>query len=289
MTSREIGQFRIFIWPTIIFIIILTVFPFLYAIALSFTDHNYVSSDQTKIVGIDNYIELFQDSLFTKSLKNTVLLVAISTFCELAIGFTLATIFFTYVRKLKKFIQTIIIMPMAMAPVAVALMWKYIFNSSYGILNYIFESLSLKPIDWLGSNAYALISIIIVDIWQWTPFVLLIVLAGYESIKRNAIDMMLVDGANKLQLLRFLILPRIMPFILVALLLRIIDTFKLFDIVYVLTEGGPGSATETLSLFGYRLGFIFFKMGLASAESIILVLLISVWTVLLIRLLKKII
>jgi multiple sugar transport system permease protein len=289
MAQIERQYFSIFLLPTLLFFILLTIFPFFYAIVLSFTDYNLVSQKSLAFIGIKNYTKLFfNDELFTTALKNTFTLVCIATVFEIVIGFILASLLYNCIGRFKKQIQTLFILPMAMAPVAIALMWKYMFNSTYGVIDYFLNSLGIKSINWLGSNEWALISIIIVDIWQWTPFVFIILLAGLESIPLQAIEMGKVDGAGRLQLLRFFILPQLRAFILVAVLLRVIDAFKIFDTVYVLTEGGPGSSTQTLSLYGYKLGFQFFDTGLASAESIILVIIVSLLTYAVLKLIKQI-
>jgi multiple sugar transport system permease protein len=179
-----------------------------------------------------------------------------------------------------------VVLPLAISPVAVALMWKYMFNSTYGVLNFLLSHFGIREIDWLGSLNWSLATVIIVDIWQWTPFVILIMLAGIEAIPKNVIDMGKVDGANNFRMFRFIIFPSIKYFIILTFLLRAIDAFKIFDTVYVLTGGGPGSSSETLALFGYKLAFNSFKTGLASAESIILLLIVLFLSVFLIITIK---
>lgn len=286
---KEARHFSVFLLPTISFFILFTVFPFLYAIGLSFTDFNLRSGKGLAFIDIGNYSKLLTDRLFQIALKNTVIVVFVATVLEVIIGFMLATILYNYIRKLKKQIQTLIILPMAMAPVAIALIWKYMFNSTYGVINYIVSFIGVQGIDWLGSNKWALISIIIVDIWQWTPFVFVIILAGFESISLQTIEMGKVDGASQPQLIRFFLFPQLRAFVVVAILLRMIDAFKLFDKVYVLTEGGPGSSTETLSLLGYKLAFQFFEIGLAAAESIILLVIIASLTYFVMKMIRKIV
>ncbi|MFB0562942.1 MAG: carbohydrate ABC transporter permease [Candidatus Lokiarchaeia archaeon] len=286
---KEARYFSVFLFPTIAFFILFTIFPFLYAIGLSFTDFNLRSGKSLSFTGIGNYSKLLTDQLFQIALKNTIIVVIVATAFEVIIGIILATILYNYIGKLKKQIQTLLILPMAMAPVAIALMWKYMFNTTYGVINYIISSIGVQGIDWLGSNKWALISIIIVDIWQWTPLVFVIILAGFESIPLQTIEMGKVDGAGRLQLIRFFLFPQLRAFIVVAILLRMIDAFKLFDKVYVLTEGGPGSSTETLSLLGYRLGFQFFETGLAAAESIILLVIIASLTYFIMKTIRQIV
>jgi multiple sugar transport system permease protein len=289
MTLKQERYFSIFLLPTITFFVLLAIFPLFYAIVLSVTDYGLTSGQSYKFIGIANYSELLNDQLFRIALKNTLTVVGVATVFELIIGFLLATILYSYVGRFRRHIQALLILPIAMAPVAIALMWKYILNSTYGVANYFLNSFGIKGIDWLGSNEWALISVAIVDIWQWTPFVLIIMLAGFESIPITTMEMARTDGAGKLQLLRFFMLPQLKAFIVVAILLRVIDAFKLFDTVYVLTEGGPGSSTEILSLLGHRLGFQFFRTGFASAESIILLIVISLLTYILMNTIRQVI
>lgn len=289
MLRKQTQFFSIFLLPTIAFFILFSIFPFLYAVAVSLTNYEFASSQSLAFVGMSNYLGLLHDELFRIALKNTLIVVCVATAIEASTGFLLAMFIYSYIGKLKKQIQALLILPMAMAPVAIALMWKYMFNSTYGVVNYFLTYLGVRGVDWLGSSHWALFSVIIVDIWQWTPFVFIIMLAGFESLPIRALEMGRVDGASKFQLIRLFVLPQLKAFIVVAVLLRVIDAFKLFDTVYVLTEGGPGSSTETLSLLGYRLGFQFFKMGYASAESIILVIIISLLTYILMNMIRKVI
>ena len=286
---REAKYFNIFLLPTIAFFILFTVFPFLYGIGLSFTDFSLRSEKSLSFIGIANYSKLLSDQLFQIALKNTIIVVFIATALEVILGFILASILYNYIGKLKKQIQTLLILPMAMAPVAIALMWKYMFNATYGVINYLIGLIGIQGVDWLGSSKWALISVIIVDIWQWTPFIFIIILAGFESIPLQTIEMGKVDGASRFQLIRLFVLPHLRAFVIVAILLRMIDVLKLFDKVYVLTEGGPGSSTETLSLLGYRLGFQFFETGLAAAESIILLVFIVSLTYFVMRMIRQVI
>lgn len=286
---KKININKLFIYPTVVFLTLLTIFPFIQIIIISLTNYELIYNNNFyEFIGLKNFIDLFKDQLFIISLENTFRIVFFSILFEVSFGIILSMTLYYYFRRIRRMIQTILILPLAMTPVAVALMWKYMFNSTYGIINYSLSLVGISNINWLGSIDYALISIIIVDIWQWTPFVLIICLAGIESIPAEIVDMALIDGANKWQLFTYFILPQIKNFLIAAILLRAIDCFKIFDVVYVLTEGGPGSSTETLSLMGYRLGFSFFKTSLASAESLILLLIIIVLAYAFLKISRKI-
>jgi len=186
---RQAKNFNIFLLPTILFFTLFTVFPFLYGIGLSFTDFSLRSEKSLSFIGISNYSKLLSDQLFQIAFKNTIIVVFIATALEVILGFILASILYNYIGKLKKQIQTLLILPMAMAPVAIALMWKYMFNTTYGVINYLIGLIGIQSVDWLGSSKWALISVIIVDVWQWTPFIFIIILAGFESIPHQIIEM----------------------------------------------------------------------------------------------------
>src|SRR5215216_380132 len=187
--SRHFKWFNVFISPTVIFLIVLSLFPILYALILSFSNYSLSSNTETRYIGVTNYLELFNDQLFLRALRNTFLLVATATALEMLFGILLALGLFNYLRSARRIIQTLVIVPMALTPVAVALIWKYIYNTTYGVLNYGLTLQGIHQIDWLGSTDWSLISIIIVDVWQWTPFVLLILLAGLESIPHQSLEM----------------------------------------------------------------------------------------------------
>lgn len=288
MIIEQKRAYRTFMLPTVIFLFVMTVFPLAYSIIISLTNYQIANQEVFKFSGLINYKTTFQDKIFQIALKNTVIIVAVGVISEFLIGSFLAYVFWESISKLKSIIISLIILPIAFAPVAISLMWKYMLNSSYGVVNFCLQKIGFSSIDWIGSRKTALLSLIIVDVWQWTPLIFIIVLAGLESIQKKQIDMVRVDGASWFQMVKLLVIPSLIPFFSLAIILRTIDAFKLFDTVYVITEGGPGSSTETLSLIGYRQGFVFFNTNIAAAESIIILAIITVLTALFIKLIRNI-
>jgi multiple sugar transport system permease protein len=175
-----------------------------------------------------------------------------------------------------RWFRTIIVLPILLTPVALAYSWRMMFDYQHGPINYFLRLAGLAPVEWLGRGTTGLISIALVDVWQWTPFVTLFLLAALESQDVELYDAAMVDGASLLDLYRWIIVPLLYPFLFAMAMLRSIDTIKLFDTVYVLTGGGPGNSTETITAYNYAANFRTFNMGYMSAVSIVLVIIITI-------------
>jgi len=187
---------------------------------------------------------------------------------ETVLGVAIALILNRDMRG-KNVIKTLFLLPMVATPVAVGMVWLLMYEPSIGVINYFLKLLGLPQGLWLASPAQALGSLILVDVWQWTPMITLIVLAGLAALPSEPYEAALVDGASTLQSIRLITLPLLQPTILAAMTLRAIDAFKTYDIIYTMTQGGPGYATETLNIYSFVLGFQYFQMGKASALLII--------------------
>lgn len=266
----------IFLAPTIVILLLLTVYPFFYALFISFRKINLIKGTNV-FIGFQNYINLFQDRMFFVSIMNTVIFVLVAVLFEFLLGMIFALFFNTGIKALK-FFRSVVLLPMLLPPITVALTWKMMFAYDTGILNYLLEKIGLAPIEWLSSSKYALASIIFTDIWQWTPFVFLVVLASLQSIPMEMYEAAKVFGANKLQIFRYITLPLLKPGLILALLLRTIDTFRIFDKMYTLTGGGPGDATETITFYIYKHGFKYFESGYSSAVAIVMVAMILIFS-----------
>lgn len=264
----------VFLAPTIIILLLLTVYPFFYALFISFRKMNLLKG-QNVFNGFDNYIALFSDSMFYVAMFNTVKFVVIAVFFEFILGMIFALFFNTGIKGLKIF-RSIVLLPMLLPPITVALTWKMMYAYDTGVLNYLMQKIGLAPVQWLSSSKYALSAIIFTDIWQWTPFVFLVVLASLQSIPMEMYEAAKVFGANKSQVFRYITLPLLKPGLILALLLRTIDTFRIFDKMYTLTGGGPGNSTETITFYIYRHGFKYFESGYSSAAAIIMVIMILI-------------
>ena len=277
----------ILIIPVVGYLFSITIFPLIYSLVLSFHSYNLASDTSgMTFVGISNFIKIIKDQYFWASTKTTFIYVALSVFFTFSIGFAIALLFNRDIRGKNTF-RTMIIVPMMLTPAVIGLFWRLLLNADFGPINYYLELFGIPKQNWLGDPSLALLTVIFVDIWQWSPFVFLILFAGLQSIPVEPFEAAKVDGASKWQILRYITIPFLRPAILVVLLLRIIDTFKAFDKIYVLTLGGPGFSTETLSLYTYKKGFKWFDMGYASALSYIMLIIVVIITNFLIKGLSK--
>ncbi len=227
---------------------------------------------------------LIDDPNFYNSLRVTVIFVGAAVGIEFVLGFILALLInreFSGGRVISAFLVT----PMMMTPVVAGLMWRMFYHPEFGVLNYVLHVFRVgdKPLEWIADPNLALWSILIVDIWQWTPFVFLIMLSGLRALPKEPFESAVVDGASSWQMFRYITVPLLQPAIVVAVLIRCIDAFRIFDKVFVLTMGGPGSTTEVLSLYTYLTGFRYLSTGYAAALSYILLIIIVVISTFFIR------
>lgn len=270
--------------PALLSLIFIVIYPMIFSLSLSFHQWNIIRPGGWTLVGLSNYIEiLFHDSYFYSSLKTTLIYLLGTIPIQFGLGLLIALILQNVTQKISGFLRTTLIIPTIMTPIVVGIIWRLMYNPDMGTLNYFLDLFHLAPINWVGMPNTALLSVMVADIWEWTPFMALILLAGLQSLPTEPFEAALVDGASFLQMFRFITLPLLIPTMLVALLIRIIDSFKTFDIIFVLTQGGPGRATETMNYFTYRYGFKFFHMGYTSALSWILLMIVTIISMLLIK------
>lgn len=284
---RRFGRWRrkysyfLFLLPALILIVFLTVYPLARVFYLSFYRYNPIRRVE-RFVGFANYLRLFSDRFFLTGLKNTFLFSVGATVTEVLLGLGLALMFNVKFRGRKLFLP-LVIFPMMFSTMVICAIWRSMYHYDYGIFNYALRSLGFEPVKWLINKDLALWSVVLVDIWQWTPMAFLILLAGLQSIPGELYEAARVDGATGTRLFRHITLPLLRNHIFLALLLRSIDTFKIFDKVYALTGGGPGTATETISFYIYRQGFTYFNMGRASAAAVVMFLAVSAVSLIYIR------
>ena len=248
---------------------IVTIYPLGRTLLLSFFETEY-SFEGARFVGLGNYAALASDSFFRQATWNTIVFTLMATAAEIGLGLGLALLL------ARDFPGRFIVIPALIAPFVLSTMvvtaiWSAWFHYDFGFLNNVLRAANLQPVPWLFAPSLALSSIALVDVWQTTPLTFLILLAGLQSIPPEVYEAARVDGASPRQILMRITLPLLTPHIALAALLRSIDSFKIFDKVYALTGGGPGQATETLSMYVYRQGFKFFDMGLASAAAMVMV------------------
>jgi multiple sugar transport system permease protein len=254
--------------PALVLLVALTVYPLATVVYYAFFDYHYVRGFE-RFVGFGNYAYLLSDLFFRVSLRNTVVFALTATLIQVTLGLGLAILFNRSFPGRRLFVP-MMIFPMIISTMVVSAIWRAWYHYDYGFANNLLRSVGLNPVRWLFDPDIALYSIVLVDVWQWTPMVFLIVLAGLQSIPQEYYEAAQLDGATRFQTLLAITLPLIKGHLFLAALLRTVDSFKLFDKVYAMTRGGPGIATESVSTYIYREGFRFFNVGLASAASIIM-------------------
>jgi len=267
-----------FMAPAAIVMVIALLYPLLYMVWGSFRDWDPTQTiGETEFVGIRNYITLFYDPAFRESLSVTLRFAITVVTVEMVVGVGLALLLDRNIRGMSV-LRTLFILPMMIAPVVVGLMWRYMYHPTVGTFNRFLKSIGLDGVDWLGQNA--LLSVIIADIWQWTPFIFILALAALQSLPRSALEAARIDGATGWQQIWHIKIPLMMPVLIVTCLLRLIDAFKVLEVILVMTEGGPGLSTEILALRISRTATEFRELGVAAAMSNYLLMLLLILTAL---------
>jgi len=267
--ERHFG--RLLLLPAACIIATLIIFPLTFNLYMSLQTWFVSSTTPPTFVGLKNYLEIFgKDGRFWNATWITIQFTGISVTLQLALGLAIALYFHRDFTG-RGLVRTVMLLPMVSTPAAVALIWVVMFNPSLGILNYFLTSLGLPPLLWLGHPRTALPSLILMDTWKWTPFMVLILHAGLQALPLTPFEAARIDGASRWQLFRYITLPLLRPSIAVALIFRTMDSLKTFDTIYVMTEGGPNNATEILNLYTFQTGFKYFHLGYASALAVVLV------------------
>lgn len=276
----------VFTVPTILFVLGMVLFPIIYTFILSFHSWRLSANIPWEFVGADNYMNLFGESRFIDAVWRTFLFAGIALVIEVVLGIAIA-LFLNHTFFGKNLVKTVFLLPMVATPVAIGMVWKLIYEPNIGILNTVIRDLGGPKTDWLGNSNIALYSLVFVDIWQWTPFVMLIILAGLTSIPTDPFESAMIDGASRWQTIRKITLPLLRPTIFTAVLLRLIDVLKTFDIIYSMTQGGPGFATETMNILSFRQAFEFMQFGQSSATLILFFVIVMSIAALTIKLKSK--
>jgi len=263
-----------FVIPSIAFLVAILVFPTIYMIMVSFTDLSLASNVPMKFIGVENYKNIFYDERFSSSLDVTVLFLFVCLTVEFGLGLMIALAVDSIGERLKNKLVAIFILPMMMIPIVAGQMWKVMYFEKAGFFNILLVYFGYGRIPWLSNETWSKIAIMVTDIWQWTPFMFLLIYAGLQTIPQAPVEAAVIDGASYLQTLRYVTMPLLRMVIIVAILFRAMDLFKLFDIINIITGGGPFLATETMSLYMWILGFRTMEIGYVSALAL-LILLIS--------------
>jgi multiple sugar transport system permease protein len=248
--------------PAVLFTVAMIAFPVAYTIWLSF--QSFSTTGQQSFAGVANYTKLISDNEFWNGLWVTFALYVLSLVLQLFFGVWLALVLF-HAKRLSGILRSLFISPFMMPPVVAGMMWLVILDPSLGVANYILTSLGMPPSDWLASPTWVIPTVALIDTWQWAPYVALIVLGGLQSLPPSVYEAAQIDGASPFKTFQRITLPLLLPTIVTATILRSVDLLRFFDIIYITTQGGPGNASNTLNIYGFRVGFEFFNIGYASA------------------------
>jgi len=264
----------ILVLPAALFLILFSIYPLIFSFRLVFFKWFLNKPNPPSFIGLSNIQNVLLDTRFWNSLRVTLVILLIAVTVETLAGLFLSLLFRDKVYG-KRIIISLLMIPIMISPMVIGIIWRFILNPEIGIANYILKMIGLQPLVWLGDIKYALSTIILIDIWQWTPFMFIIFLSGMQGISPNLYEAAEVDGASEWGLIRFITIPMLKPIMYIGILIRSIDSFKMFDLVYILTRGGPVNSTETASLYIYKTGFNFFNMGKASTMSYILLIIMT--------------
>jgi len=248
--------------PAVVFTVAMIAFPVAYTIWLGF--QSFSSTGQQSFAGLGNYAKLVSDAEFWHGLWVTLALYLLSLALQLVLGIWLALLLF-HAKRLPGVVRSLFISPFMMPPVVAGMMWLVILDPSLGAANYLLQRVGLPPSDWLASPTWVIPTVALIDTWQWAPYVALIVLGGLQSLPPSVYEAAQIDGASAFRTFRRITLPLLLPTIVTATILRSVDLLRFFDIIYITTQGGPGDASNTLNIYGFRVGFEFFNIGYASA------------------------
>ena len=274
--------------PAILIILGVTIFPLIFSIGMSMTPLNLARPDSGgEFIGLRNYRDILLEFRFWKTLSNTLIMVSVAVTFEFFIGLLLAALV-NRDFKGQRVITILFLIPTLIVPVVIGMIWRLLLHESYGFINYIIRTLRIgKGVAWTAKPTLALFVMTFIDIWEWTPLMFLILLAGMVSLPRDPFEAAAIEGASSWQIFWRITFPLLQPVILVAILIRLIDAFKLFDTIFVITAGGPGLATETTSMFVYYKAFKHFDIGIASSISWIFLLIIIGITTFLLKFLSR--
>ncbi len=286
MLSDRRKNIAIFLLPSLVMLIVTVVVPLLYSFATSFFSLDLKYKGWGEFVGLGNYFSALKDQYFMGSIKTTVIFSVIVVAIEFIVGFAIALLFNTNVKG-KNFFFSIVIIPMMITPVAVGLTWRLLLHSTLGVVNWFLSLLGIAGKAWLADNATALATVIFIDVWQQISYMVLVLLAGLVSLPKEPYEAASIDGASKWQSFKFITMPLMAPTFLVAILLRLITAFKTYDLIYVLTKGGPGTSTEVVSYYIYKTAFTHLKTSKAAAMSFILLIILIPVSYIATRILKN--
>ena len=276
----------LFLGPTMLILVGVAIFPLVYSLRTSLTDFT-IGLPQVRFVGLANFGHVFADSFFWNGLRLTAMFVAVTTSVSFGLGFAIAW-WLQREFRFRSIVRTVVLSPMAIPPVVVGVIWLLLFMPDYSVISYFLESVGIRAPIWISTPGWALVTVMIAYVWEWTPFFVLMISAGLAAVPLEPLEAALVDGASRWQMLRHIIVPFLRPVLLLAVIIRIVDSFRVFDLVFVITRGGPGKSTQVLSLVVYLNGMQYRYIGYASAMSWIMVIILIILSMLLLRTLRQV-
>ncbi len=261
--------------PATFVILLVGLFPFVYTLLVSFQNITMLEED-TSFQGFANYARLLGDTRFWEAIGHTLVFLAVALPAELALGFLLALLFLEKMPGRQIFIA-LIVLPVVVSPIVAGATWRLLFDNRFGPINQILSWIAGEPVTilWIVNPTFVYPAILLAEIWQWTPFMFLLLWAALNEVDKSQLESAEIDGASFSQRLWWIVLPAIRPVVIIALLIRGLDIFRLFDVVWGLTRGGPGTMTETISIYTYVLGFQQFETSYAAAMALVIILLLS--------------
>jgi multiple sugar transport system permease protein len=270
-----------FVAPALALLFFVTVYPIMYVFYLSL-NRKLLIFDISRFVGLENYLFLLKDDRFWNAFINTTYFTLVSVSLEVLLGLSVAVLLDRSL-KIKGLLRAVVLIPWAIPTVVSAKMWEWIYNADFGILNYLIGS----KVNWLGSPFLAINAAVFMDVWKTTPFVAILLMAGLKVIPQELYQAARIDGAGRWTIFRKITLPLLKPVILIVLIFRTLDAFRVFDAIYVLTGGGPANTTETLSIYAYKVLFQTLQFGYGSALSVIVFLCVACMSLIYIRVLSR--
>ncbi|ALS25111.1 carbohydrate ABC transporter permease [Paenibacillus naphthalenovorans] len=279
--KKKLGRSHLTGWimllPALIYLLVWNVYPLVYALYVSFSNLNLTRINAAKFIGFTNYTVLLKDKTFYTAVGNTLLLTVSTIAIELIIGYFIAKLF-TAADGVKGtgILRTLFMIPIMVTPLIIGLLWSYILNPTLGVMNYILDLLHLPTLAWFGDPKVALYSILGINVWQWAPFMMLLIIAGLNSIPKDLTEVAQIEGAGFWSRLKNIEAPFIWHVVVLGIFIRVMESLKMFDVVYVTTNGGPGTATELMSLMAYRQSFLYYQTGSGAAVAIIILIISTV-------------
>jgi multiple sugar transport system permease protein len=277
-------RYWVFAVPAALVVLVVILFPWMFTLFMSV--HDWRVTGDTPYVGLANYAKMLTDERFLYAVVRTLYFTAASVIAPLLLGVWAAVCFASNFR-FRGLARTLFVLPMMATPVAISLVWTMMFHPQLGVLNYLLTSVGLPPSTWVYDASTVIPTLVMVETWQWTPLVMLIVLGGIASLPTDPYEAAILDGASTWQMFFHITLPLVWPFIMVAAVIRLIDALKTFDTIYVITLGGPGTASETINILLYQTAFAYYDLGYGSAMVVVFFVLILLISLLLLRIRQR--